>query len=150
MKCNNCDNHDPRLFTTDSDNHSGVCMQCGLVQSNDITYCTFDDLVDLIENQCGHSGSDFRSSYQRKVHLTERLREHNRQDPCIPDSDLTDIRREHKRLYRRSVFYRLLADNKRFGKKEIQSLLRSVDRRKKTTKYSRLYLGKYASFMLSL
>ena len=132
-----CGNDDLNSFTFDSDNHSTVCMLCGLVQENSTNY-TFTDVLQFIERHGGYKGT-----YQRKVHLTERFREHNREEPQIPEVDLEKIYRQHGYLCSTNFFYKLLAERGCFGKKEIQLLLRSLDQKENTKKFSRLYLGKY-------
>lgn len=137
-KCE-CGNHDLSCFAYDNDSSDPICTKCGLVQQDNVF--DFDDILDYIKNN-SFPGRAYKGTYQRKVHLTERLREHNREEPQIPEMDILKITEQHQLLISTNYFYRKLATTNQYGKKEIQKLLRSIDKKEGTKKFSRLYLGK--------
>jgi hypothetical protein len=139
-----CGNDDISDFTYDDTGSFPVCTQCGFIQQSDNEFCGLADIIRSIENRI-FDGKVYKGTYQRKVHLTERFREHNRDDPDILPEDLSKIYKQHEYLRSSDYFYGWIANSNEFGKKEIQRLLRSVDRQEGTKKYSRLYLERWNS-----
>jgi hypothetical protein len=107
-------------------------------------------------------GKSNSSIYQRKVHITERMWDNLRKEPLPAEVDLEEIEKRHSELIEKDYLYKLHAKNFGFGKKDIQRLLRYVDKhntpediktkiksgekltaeeKKKRDRFSRLYLG---------
>ncbi len=131
----NCGNSDPNSFD------NGTCTVCGIVCSETrfAEYNPFaDDTISLF-------APDYKNTYLRSVHLTERFREHNRSEPDIPEADLSIIYAAHKDLCTHDWFYRECSETQNFNKKNVQRLLRFVDKRQGEKRFTRLYLGTYPS-----
>jgi len=95
------------------------------------------------------TSKQFKASYKRMVHITERISAHNRREPKIPHYLLDEIRKYHQILRSRNPIYDELARTGRLGKKDIQTLLRFVDSQqgKEYRFFCHLYLERWESIV---
>lgn len=77
-------------------------------------------------------------SYQRRVHINERIRQLLRKDPKISKEHRALIKEYHERLCHLSAFYKLQADQQKLQKRSIQILLRFIDRERDIQKIREL------------
>ena len=124
------------------------CTNCGLVLSG-----IAPDEISTAEPYL----RKYLGTYNRIVHITERCSAHNMVEPTIPEEDMAVILKYHNQFLR-SWFYRQsfeYLNGERFGKKEIQQLLRFVDAKgaipvRSKKKFCRLYLEKWKSIACEL
>lgn len=103
-------------------------------------------------SECSRKMRGNKGTYKRMVHITERISAHNRREPKIPAHHLDTIEHFHLLLKKRNWIYRKLFENKIPTKKEIQTLLRFVDRHQEeySRNYCHLYLEKWESLIEEL
>lgn len=144
--CQQCSNNDIRNFQYFPNEDWYVCMECGLV-------CT--DLCDaqVVEEYCKlvvpQGKKPFQNSFNRRVHIMERISATQRKDPEICQEDALQLQIYHELYQERDYFYRERAKAKCLNKKDIQKLLRFVDKLEKENgkKWCKLYLEKWNSIL---
>jgi hypothetical protein len=74
------------------------------------------------------------------------MRGNLRKDPLPTEEDLAEIGKRHEELIEKDYLYKLQANTFGYGKRDVQKLLRFVDRKNGTKRFSRLYLGRLSKF----
>ena len=103
-------------------------------------------------SECSQKLHGNKGTYKRMVHITEHISAHNHHAPKIPAHHLDTIKHYHLLLKGRNWIYRKLFESRIPTKKEIQTLLRFVDRHQEeySRNYCHLYLEKWESLIEEL
>lgn len=89
---------------------------------------------------------DFKGSYARRAYNNELIRAALCLEPVIPDVDLDIIKEYYRKVYsQRDVFQRERAAKKYIKRTDIQVMLRSLDRKHTTKRFTQQYLEKWKS-----
>lgn len=165
LVCSNCGEDDYSKFINcdgTNDEHSTVCTSCGCVQvgwSNfDYSNCGAKRTEEDSDNVLGRKAPRFSGRYARRVHFVERLSAHNRKEPAIPDHILQLISSYQQQYLQHAPFHRYRTEQKCLGKRDIQNLLRFIDRQEKKKlkegekppKICKLYLERWVSIVVFL
>jgi hypothetical protein len=136
----------PPQYTSNGDflpansNDYVVCTVCGTVQSR-LSVEEFN----VYDSQGKKFELGNRHTFKRVVHFNERARQFQRNSPDIPHDVQLEIIEESERLVLKDPFYALAVKQNKLTKRDIQKLLRSLDRRNPGKKYCRLYLEKWTT-----
>lgn len=155
--CENCDK-DIRhgvyfVFDSRSDDH--ICTNCGNVYRNEgaprrlIRYSSRGVVLDnATPGTIPAHGS--KNTYNRRAHINERLSSANIMDPIISTEDFAQIKKEFERFLRTNWFFRQRAERRRLDKRDVQSILRSIDKRAEKRSFCVQYLEKWKSILADL
>lgn len=153
--CTECNNGDATLFLYDHDADSTICTACGFVNA-DMHWLEYSSLPIPIAPETGEGPTDVpvqprkkicKFSYHRPAYLTERLRQSRLGEPRIPKEKLDLIQQEYEEFSHRNYFQNLRKRDGIINKRDIQFVLRSLDRKlsPKKKEYTTKYLEKWMS-----
>jgi hypothetical protein len=156
--CSNCGNSDVSLFEYRPESDASICQCCGVVLTN-IGWLELTNAVvtpqtaETADNKVGDvppTKHAYKGSYDRRAYIVERLRAACLRDPQVPPEDQQLIQQEYIRQAQTNWIERQRADKKYITKRDIQNVLRSLDKQyklktgKKGT-YATRYLEKWKS-----
>lgn len=72
--------------------------------------------------------TDYKGTYSRRVHFIERVSAHLRNTPDIVAAHLETLHTYHHKLLENNCMYKIMFEQQRAGKKEVQILLRHIDK----------------------
>lgn len=121
--CDNCTSK--HCFIHDSHSDTYVCTNCG--RSYDGLAPPTDD--GTVPESVVSAKREFKGSYRRVAHITERLKSSICEDPAVPPDVLELIREEWEKRQKLNYFARLRAAQKIVKKSDIRQILRSLDLR---------------------
>ena len=86
-----------------------------------------------------------KNSYKRRVHFMERFSQFFRKEPDLDFEDKKLIKKYHEKYLQVNPIYKSLVESGSITKKDIQNLLRFIDKKENSKKFCRLYLEKWVS-----
>lgn len=106
-----------------------VCTLCAMeLPDLDYAWVTRQTIRKAVSNTDG-SIRAFKDTYDRQAHFDERILQHTMQEPLIRESDLKVITDEYMRYSDSNPFRKQRFEQRRINKKDIQHILRSIDKR---------------------
>jgi hypothetical protein len=146
--CKSCRNDDPFFMQLDSTGVGAICLNCATV-CDDI--CEWDLVLAGLRRRTdsgGPSGPKF--TYQRRAYINERLSQSIMEEPTIPEEDLRVIISAYMRYAKQTYFETLRFESGEITKKDIHSVLRSLNRENNTNRWTKLFLEKWKSIKAEL
>jgi hypothetical protein len=152
--CTNCGNKDATLFQYISDNDSCTCTNCGAVLDNlgwaeyvsmapgpiqDIAMGLVELATEVGDQQTKNARKKaWKGTYNRKAYAVERIRAAVCEEPKIVNEDHIQAIKDEYALYaNQNMFQQLRATQGYIKKRDIQAILRSIDRKRGKTRFSK-------------
>jgi hypothetical protein len=144
--CTVCGNEDVTTFQYNYDDNTTTCTQCGAMLDS-IGWAEYIQMVPPPPKDAdAKTKRKYKGTYNRRAYIVERIAASCMCEPEIkPDEHKDIIKAEYEKYSNRSYFERLRAQNKLINKKDIQSILRSIDKRNGNSKFTTKYLEKWKS-----
>ena len=155
VACNFCNNDDYTRFDYNYDSDSCTCMECGAVLENmgfaDLLACSayrepMEPNEPMDEAEPKRPTTIYKGTYNRRAYFSERLSAACLLEPDIPEADKAKIREEYDKYANRDWIQKERRRKGNIHKKDIQAILRSLNKANNTNRFTTCYLGK--SFVL--
>lgn len=129
-------------------------MECGIVLDNQNIWLLFEEKEkeeqEIPSNIPRKRKFGEKNTYKRRVHFMERFSQFFGKEPDLDYEDKKIIKKYHDEYLKLNPFYKALVESGSISKKDIQKLLRFIDRKENSKKFCRLYLEKWVSIAFEI
>lgn len=108
-----------------------TCSNCGITDMHEPPRRSVQMLVDTARLAKQTPKPGFKGTYRRRAHINERLSSAHLVDPIICSEDLSAIQEQFDREIERNWIFRLQFEARRITKRDVQTVLRRLDKRHK-------------------
>jgi hypothetical protein len=156
IACSYCGNFDYTRFDYNVGTDVCTCMECGEVLTemhwNDLMACSayVEPGMEPEQPQESVVSKSFKGTYHRRAYLMERLSAACLREPDINDDDKRKIISEYEAYSQQSWFHKQRYNKRIIDKRDIQSILRSLNKKNNTKLFTTRYLEKWKSIKVLL
>ena len=150
-ECYNCGNTNYLRFDYDVNFDNCICMECGSVlqqmQYSNLLACSSLDQPGMEETESKTSKPPkvYKGTYHCWAYLMECLSAACFREPDINEDDKKKIKLEYELYSKRSWFHKQKQEQGLISKKDIQTILRSLNKKNNTKVFTTRYLEKWKS-----